>query len=121
MKRELENRLIKFSVRVYHQSEKLKKTDYSLILSRQVLRSSSSAALNYGEAQGAESEKDFYHKISLVLKELRESYINLRIIKDSDLSSEKDSLDDLINENNELISIFFTTLKKLKKKQQNQS
>ena len=40
-----------------------------------------SAALNYGETQGAESKKDFVHKMKICLKELRESQVNLQIIK----------------------------------------
>ena len=113
MKRELEKRLIKFSVDIYHLCESLKKTEFSLILS--------SVALNYGEARGAETKKDFIHKIGIVLKELRESYVNLRIINDVSICKGQNKMDVLIRENNELISIFFTTLKtaKLSEKSKN--
>ena len=47
----------------------------------QLLRSGSSPALNYGETQSAESKKDFIHKMSIILKELRESLICLTNIK----------------------------------------
>jgi four helix bundle protein len=120
MKRELESRLIKFSVDIYHLCESFKKTEYSFILSKQLLRSSSSAALNYGEAQGAETRKDFIHKIGLVLKELRESYVNLRIINDVGICNNQKTIDDMIRENNELISIFFATLKTSKSNEKNQ-
>ena len=39
-------------------------------LSGQLIRSGTSPSLNYGEAQSAESRKDFVHKIKIVLKEL---------------------------------------------------
>ncbi|MBL7104607.1 MAG: four helix bundle protein, partial [Bacteroidales bacterium] len=41
----------------------------------QLIRSGSSPALNYGEAQSAESRKDFVHKLKIILKELKESRI----------------------------------------------
>ena len=120
MKREIESRLIKFSVDIYHLCESLKETEYSFILSKQLLRSASSAALNYGEAQGAETKKDFIHKIGIVLKELRESYVNLRIINEVGFCNDQKKIDDMIRENNELISIFFATLKTAKLKEKSQ-
>jgi four helix bundle protein len=118
MKKEIENRLIKFSVRNFELTDNLKKKEYAVILAKQLLRSSSSAALNYGEAQGAETSKDFIHKIGIVIKELRESYVNLRIIKESRICNNEIEVEALISENNELISIFFATLKTAKKNQQ---
>ncbi len=50
-------------------------------LAKQLLRSGTSVSLNYGEAQSGESRKDFVHKLKIVLKELRETYINLKIIQ----------------------------------------
>ena len=46
----------------------------------QLTRSATAPALNYGEAQSGESRRDFIHKIKIVLKELRESSICLKII-----------------------------------------
>lgn len=45
------------------------------------MRSASGAALNYGEAQGCITAKDFIHKMSLVLKELKENAVSLRILE----------------------------------------
>jgi four helix bundle protein len=50
-------------------------------MSKQLIRSATSAALNYGEAQSAESSRDFLHKMKISLKELRESLVNLKIQK----------------------------------------
>jgi four helix bundle protein len=47
----------------------------------QLIRSGTSPAFNYGEVQRAESGNDFIHNIKVVLKELRESNIALKIIK----------------------------------------
>jgi four helix bundle protein len=75
-------------------------------LSGQLLRSGTSPALNYGEAQGGESRKDFIHKIKIVLKELRETFVCLKIIQRSKLHKSEEKINDAIKQNNELISIF---------------
>ncbi|MDD5694375.1 MAG: four helix bundle protein [Bacteroidales bacterium] len=75
----------------------------------QMIRSSTSAALNYAEALGAESRKDFLHKIKIVLKELRETEVALRIVHRNNLTRSKDSVKQCIQENTELIAIFWKT------------
>ncbi len=74
-----------------------------------MIRSSTSAALNYAEALGAESRKDFLHKIKIVLKELRETEVALRIVHRNNLTRSKDSVKQCIQENTELIAIFWKT------------
>ena len=110
-KYDLEERLIKFAVEVIKRCNKLNGSYASQHLSKQLIRSSTSAALNYGEAQSAESAKDFLHKMKLCLKELRESLVNLKIQKEAELIREIDKLDVLIQENNELISIFVVSIR----------
>ena len=51
-----------------------------LNLQYQLSKSGTAAALIYGEAQAAESNADFVHKMKMVLKETRESGVNLKII-----------------------------------------
>ena len=77
-KYDLEDRLVQFAVSVMRLAEMLPKTKIGIHLSDQMIRSSSSATLNYGEAQSAESRKDFIHKMKVVLKELRETNANLK-------------------------------------------
>lgn len=117
MKKQLEKRLIVFSANVINISDQLVRSKASTHLYGQVLRSATSSALNYGEAQNAESKRDFIHKISLVLKELRETYINLSIIETSKFISNKNVIYDLLSENNELLAIFTKTLQTIKKNQ----
>ena len=82
---ELEKRLIDFAVRVIKLSSKLPKTDAGRHIARQVLRSGTSPAPNYGEARGAESRADFVHKLGIVLKELNETLIWFKIIEEGRL------------------------------------
>lgn len=110
MRIEIEKRLINFSAGIIELSRNLNREFVSKHLSSQIIRSSTSSALNYGEAQAAESRKDFAHKISIVLKELRETQINLKIIRQAKLAKNQNSEDNLIKECGELIAIFQKTI-----------
>ena len=79
-------------------------------LSKQIIRSSTSAALNYGEAQSAESRNDFIHKVSVVLKELRETQINLKLLSGSVNEEQNGQMNSCLKEVDELIAIFHKTV-----------
>ena len=66
----LEERLITFSVKTIQLIDGILKSKAGNHLSGQLIRSGTSCALNYGEAQGSESRKDFIHKLKIILKEL---------------------------------------------------
>jgi four helix bundle protein len=106
---DLEERLIDFSVQSMEIAELLLNSFAGRHLACQLLRSGTSSALNYGEAQGSESQKDFLHKMKVVLKELRESHVCLKIIKRKGMINKKDKLEAALNECNELISIFVSS------------
>jgi four helix bundle protein len=110
---ELEERLITFSVNVSKFLDSLPEKKLKKNLREQLERSSTSPALNYGEARAAESTKDFIHKMRIVLKELRESFNCLRMIRK--LIEDSRQLDELINEANELVSIFVISVKTAEK------
>ena len=109
-KSELEARLINFSNSIIALATIMENDFASQHLSRQIIRSGTSCALNYGEAQGAPTKKDFIHKIGIVLKELRETSINLKIIDASSMVKGNDTLKNIIRENGELIAIFTKTI-----------
>ncbi|HEX9970522.1 MAG TPA: four helix bundle protein [bacterium] len=105
-KKELEERLINFSVLIINIIDEMPNKRAGNHLSGQLIRSGTSPSLNYGEAQSAESRKDFIHKIKIVLKELRETFNCLKIIKRANLYKTLEKIDQALSENNELISIF---------------
>ena len=109
----LEERLINYAVRIVKLSASLPKTPAGRHIAGQILRSRTSPAPNYGEARGAESYADFIHKLRIVLKELDETSIWLRVIERSHLIKSQLLLD-IINETNELCQIFATSLKTAK-------
>jgi len=105
-KHDLGERLINFAVMIIEICENMPDSRSSNHLAGQLIRSGTSPALNYGEAQSGESRKDFIHKIKIALKELRESYVCLKIIFRSGLYKSEEKIDIALSENNELISIF---------------
>jgi four helix bundle protein len=107
---ELEQRLINFAVRIIKLSARLPKTAAGKHIAGQVLRSGTSPAPNYGEARGGESRADFIHKTGIVLKELNETLIWLRIIEGSELIKAT-LLKQIIDEHIELCRIFTASLK----------
>ncbi|MCD4680348.1 MAG: four helix bundle protein [Bacteroidales bacterium] len=107
---DLEERLIKFSVLIIDLVFEMSKSKAGSHLSGQLVRSGTSVSLNYGEAQSAESRKDFIHKMKIVLKELRESFACIKIIQLSRLYKSESKLKKIKNENNELISIFVKSI-----------
>ena len=70
---QLEDRLIKFAVDVILMCKHFDGSFASEHLTKQLIRSTTSVALNYGEARSAESSRDFLHKMKLSLKELNSS------------------------------------------------
>jgi len=109
----LEGRLIDFAVKVLNLVEQLPKGYAATHLGSQLVRSGTSPALNYGEAQAAESTKDFIHKMKICLKELRESSICLKIIKRKPFL-EAEIVDPTLKECGELVAIFTKSVKTAK-------
>jgi four helix bundle protein len=77
--------------------------------------SGTSAYPNHGEAQAAESPKDFIHKLRISLKELRETQRWIRRIQRVPLVTAPERLDDLLLETDELIRIFVTSIRTAEK------
>jgi len=78
-----------------------------------LLRCGTAPAPNYAEARGAESHADFVHKIGVVMKELNETLVWLKIVQRTELIKPS-LLQDLINENEQLCRIFAAQVKTAK-------
>ena len=113
---DLEERLIDFAARVIITAESLPKTKVGNHIAGQLIRCGTSPAPNYGEAQSAESRSDFIHKMKVCLKELRETRVWLLMIVRAELIKHVSKLGPLIKEDNELISIFVTSIETARKK-----
>lgn len=108
-KYDLEDRLIDFTIICSDIVEELSSSKLANHIGGQLIRSSSSGALNYGEAQSAESPNDFIHKLKVVLKELRESRVCLKIILRKPLLPSQ-RVQPTLDECNELIAIFLKSI-----------
>ena len=118
---DLEERLIDFAGRIIRTAESLPKTKIGNHISGQLIRCGTSPAPNYGEAQSAESLADFIHKMKICLKELRETRVWLLMIVRTNLLKPVSKLEPLIDENNELISIFVKSIDTAKKNRRKKS
>jgi len=107
---ELQERFISFAAEIIEISAKLPRTTQGSHISRQVLRSGTATAANYGEARGAESRADFVHKLGIVLKELNETVIWLELIARSGLLPPAE-LATIVAENRELSRIITASIK----------
>ena len=116
-KNDLVERLTDFAVLVIHISENLPDTRSGNYIAGQMIRSGTSPALHYGEAQDAESNNDFIHKIKVVLKELRETSIALLLIQKLNIFKDQTILNKARDENNQLIAIFVASVKTARKRQ----
>ncbi|NTS39737.1 four helix bundle protein [Flavisolibacter sp. BT320] len=112
-KYDLEERLIDFAADVIDISEALPRSLAGNHLGSQLLRSGTSPALHYGEAQAAESPADFIHKMKVCLKELRETYNCLRLIRKKAWLKER--MESHVKESNELVAIFVASIKTAQK------
>jgi len=113
---DLEKRLIDFSVNIIDIVESLPDNRIGNHIGNQLVRSGTSPAANYGEAQSAESRNDFIHKMRVSLKELRETRIWLLIIQRKELVRSAGMVSQTLNENCELIAIFAASVKTAKRK-----
>ena len=113
---DLEERLVDFASEVIKVITKMPYDRVTKHLGDQLLRAGTSAALNYGEALAAESRRDFVHKLKIVLKELKESMVAIKVLTRTSYLGQ----DEVINkECDELIAIFTKSIVTAKRNLQN--
>ncbi|MEI6948826.1 four helix bundle protein [Paraflavisolibacter sp. H34] len=96
---------MKFAIMILEVCDLLPNTRAGNNLENQLSRSGTAPALLYGEVQAAESRNDFIHKMKILLKELRETRITLRIIDEKPVVVHE-KVKSTLKECNELIGIF---------------
>lgn len=107
---DLEERLLEYAANIVRITEMIRRTPAGTHVANQILRSGTSPLPNHGEAQAAESTADFVHKMSVCLKELRETRRWLRLIGCVPLVRSPSSVDPLLQETEELIKIFYSSI-----------
>ncbi len=102
-----------FALEIIEVYKKLTSEQREFVLSKQLLRSGTSIGANIEEADGAQSKKDFLHKVSIAYKEARETSYWLRLLKDSKYLSETDA-NELLQKIDELCKIMVAIIKTTK-------
>ena len=112
---DLLERLINFAARVGKVVDALPDTRMGRHIGSQLVRSGTSPAPNYEEGCAAESRADFVHKLSISLKELRESRTWIRLIIKTEMLPEH-RLGELLDECNQLCNIIAQSIVTAKEK-----
>jgi len=112
----LQARFIDFGAKITGLVQKLPRSPAGTHYARQMLRSGTAAAPNYAEARSAESRADFIHKMRIVLKELNETAVWLRMAVRSELFS-RDVTSEILAEAEQLCRIVAASIRTAKSPQ----
>ena len=112
--RNLGDRLLLYATRVVQLSEMLGRNFAQQHIAKQILRSRTSPMAHHAEAQSAESEAHFIHKLKIALKELRETHRWLQLIQQVPLIQKPESLNSLIDETDQLERILNASITTVK-------
>ncbi len=110
---DLKDRTKKFTLRVLNFVETIENSIVKKIIVNQLAKSCSSVGANYRSACRGRSDAEFISKLNIVLEEADETLFWLEIIKEMKWKDTSE-LDFLMNEANQLTSIFVTILKNTK-------
>jgi len=108
---DLEDRLLDYGAAIINLCRQLNHDFVERHIGGQLLRSGSAPVSHHGEAQGAESNADFIHKMRIAYKELKESDRWIKLLKRANIPLPPDSIDSLLDETNQLIRIFAASIR----------
>ena len=111
----LNDRLLEYAVRIIKVSRALPNSVVGAHVNRQMVRSGTAAGANYQEACGAESRRDFIHKMQIVLKELRETDYWLKVVAKIHMLPPR-RLSGVLRESDELIAMVVQSILTARKK-----
>ena len=111
----LEDRFVDYTCRMIDVVEALPGSRAGNYIAAQLVRSCHSPAFNYGEAQATESRMDFVHKMGVVLKELKECRIALKIVRKKGMILPLSKSNNIYKETEELIAIIAKSIVTAKK------
>ncbi len=115
-KEELKKRTKVFAINVFKFLETLPKEKSTEVISYQLFKASSSVAANYRAVCRGKSSSDFLNKLKIVDEEADESMFWLEFINELELKCDKNKLEILLKEANELVSIFSAAIRTIKSK-----
>jgi four helix bundle protein len=107
---DLEERMLAHAARIVRLYDLLPAGSGAKQIGNQLVRSGTSPYLHHGEVEAAEPRADFVHKLKVCLKELRETWRALRLLKAIDACRDAVEIDSLIDETHQLIRILWKSV-----------
>jgi four helix bundle protein len=118
---DLEERMLAHAARIVSLYDSLPAGSGARQIGNQLIRSGTSPYLHHGEVEAAESLDDFVHKLKICLKELRETRRALRLLRRTAQFLGTAEIDSLINETEQLILIFFQSIRTVRQRKETTS
>jgi len=116
----LVDKSFQFAIRTVKLYKYLCEDKKEFILSKQLLRAGTSIGANINESQDAQSKNDFVSKLSISLKEARESKYWIELLKETDYLTQKEA-DSILNDLEEVIKLLVSIIKTTKENIKNES
>jgi four helix bundle protein len=107
---DLEERMLAHAARIVRLYDFLPAGSGAKQIGNQLVRSGTSPYLHHGEVEAAESKADFVHKLKVCIKELRETWRALRLLKAVDACRDSNEIESLIDETHQLIRILWKSV-----------
>ncbi|NIR45215.1 MAG: four helix bundle protein [Gemmatimonadetes bacterium] len=114
---DLEDRLVRLGAAASKIAGGLPSSRVGTHISSQLMRCGMAPAPNYAEACTSESRRDFIHKLKICLKELRETLVWLKYLRELGMGP-REKLDQTIQEADELTAIFVVSIATARKNDQ---
>lgn len=111
---EIVERCRKFAIRIIRVTSALPKNPAGFAIASQLVRAGTGIGANLEEAQESPTKKDFCHKVSICIKEARETLFWLVIMRDSKLLP-SGKLNAIIDESEQVLKILKSILKSAKR------
>lgn len=112
---EFKSRTKKLAVDVIIYCKSLPKSEESFIIKKQLIRSATSVAANYGAVCRARSDAEFFSKLSIVVEEADETVFWFEILQEAEILNNKQTVT-LFNEATEILKIVSKSRKTVKDK-----
>lgn len=100
----VENKSFQFAIRIVNLYKHLTADKKEYIMSKQLLKCGTSIGANVAEAECGQTKADFYAKLSIALKEARETYFWLRLLCETEYLTEKEFIS-IENDIKEIIAL----------------
>jgi four helix bundle protein len=116
--KKIKERTYEFAIKIIHLVEKMPKDTTGFVLGRQLIKSGTSIGANVEEVTGAFSKDDFIYKMNIALKEARETFYWLRLLKDTCIIKDNVVVE-ILDESENLRNILSAIVKTSKEKREN--